>query len=409
MTYNSSIIFVLFGATGDLAQKKIMPALMALFTTKSIADTSTIIAFSRRPWGNAEYRDFIKPSLMVKGFTELQVDQFLNHVVYVQGNFDEGKAYDNLKERIQKLNSTNDRSVIFHLAVQPEFYKPIVSGLHTANITQSAKVIVEKPFGQNYKDAEQLELVLEEGLTKDQIYRIDHYLGKQGLIKFIHDRQNDKKLDSKLHGNLISSVSIRIIEHLDIQGRGEFYEPVGAIRDIGQNHALQMLAVIAMDIQEDDSQIPIARAKILSELIPIEAESVAKMVVRGQYNGYKTEQDVSPESTTETYFKIEALLNNSRWDKIPFIIEGGKAMNRKITEIVVHFKDGTEKKWDMEYSRTEEKRDAYEIILEKAIEGDKTYFVSIDEVLASWRFVDSILKHVQKVPLTLYEKGSTKI
>jgi glucose-6-phosphate 1-dehydrogenase len=395
-----NIVFTLFGATGDLAQKKIMPALLNLYTQEKISHDSVIIAFSRRPWTNDEYRTFIEPSLTENGVSKDALHKFLKHVVYAQGNFDGPTAFDQLKNKIEVVR--RDRQVFFHLAVQPEFYEPIALGLKNAGITDSAKIIIEKPIGHNLKTAELVESALRKGFTEENIFRIDHYLGKAGLHDLVAVRQKDSEFESHLNKDFVKTIEIKILEQIAIEGRGEFYETVGAIRDVGQNHALEMLAMVTMDMPPNSAHIPEARAKVLQRLVPITTEKIAEHIIRAQYKGYRQEQDVDAHSETETYFKIKTEINNDRWQNVHISLEGGKAFELKVAEIKINFSDGTTKVCNIERAHTP---DAYEVVLEKAIESDKTYFVSIDEVKASWKFIDPILEHIKDVSLKFYDKG----
>ncbi|MBX4198120.1 hypothetical protein KW782_02175 [Candidatus Parcubacteria bacterium] len=398
----SPITFVLFGATGDLAQKKIVPALLGLFKAGIMPQGSRIIAFSRRPWTDDDYRHFIAPSLeSVRDISEQDKKIFLSTLYYVQGTFDDKAAYERLKSTI------NNTQVLFHLAIQPEFYEIVFTQLGQLGVVkQDSKILIEKPFGSNIETALQLEKVLQNYFHEDQMYRIDHYLAKDGLWNIIETRKQDEALESRLNARFVQSVEVRLFEKIDIQGRGEFYETIGALRDVGQNHVLEMLAVSAMDLPETIISMPQARADALKNLKP------GKLLMRGQYEGYRHEQDVKPESQTETYFKIETEHHNKRWLGVPFIIEGGKALDEKKAEVVISFKNGNEKVFNIDDGKRLVPRslsgvgDAYEILIEKALEGDKNYFVSIDEIIASWKFIDEVLKNVSTVPLTFYKKGS---
>ncbi len=403
MKANTQLYFVVFGATGDLAQKKIIPALSALYKNKKFPEDTKIIAFSRRPWGDEDYRKFITPSLSIQPNSSLEeIQDFLRHVVYSQGTFDDPLAFQNLKAKIP-----DDATVIYHLAIQPEFYAATISGIASMNIPkEQQKIVIEKPFGHNLTTAIELEKIIEQYFTEDQIYRIDHYLGKQGLQKIIETRLEDHNLEASLNNTNVESIKVRIIESLDIQGRGEFYETVGAFRDVGQNHVLEMLAVATMELS--DTKINAvhqqqARAQVLENLKLLSDKPLTDTIIRKQYEGYRQEQDVSPESQTETYFSVMAEIKNERWRGVPIILEAGKAFKEKVSEVVITLKDGKAKHFNIEEGRT---RDAYEILLLRVLEGDKRLFVSMKEVEASWRFIDSVIQHFKDIPLTTYPKHS---
>jgi glucose-6-phosphate 1-dehydrogenase len=367
------LTFVVFGATGDLAQKKIFPALLSLFSNKKIPQDSNIIAFSRRDWTDEDFRNYISPFLDSKS----EKDSFLSRIEYVKGTFDDQDSYKRLKEKI------NGDEVLYHLAIQPEFYGPVLSGLSLIK-NESDKIIIEKPFGYNLPSAGSLQKVIDEIFTEEQVYRMDHYLGKMGLRNFDY---------SKLREKAIKEIKVKILETIDIQGRSEFYESVGALRDVGQNHALAMLA---------QALSPTSRETFLKKI------GVIQKIERGQYKEYRQEQDVNRSSETETYFKITFSVNDNKWKDTIFVIEGGKKMKEKKSEIEIDFSDGSSYIKNInEPVRTGHPGgpgvpDAYEILIEEAIQGKKEYFVSKDEVLASWEFISPILEDMKKVPLIIY-------
>ncbi|MBA3550970.1 glucose-6-phosphate dehydrogenase (NADP(+)) [Patescibacteria group bacterium] len=407
--------FVVFGATGDLSQRKIMPALFSLYSQHKIPENSTFIAFSRRTWTDEEFRSFIKPSLVDKNNSEQAMNSFLERVVYIEGTFDTQESYERLKRKIVEVDALLDQPAqkIYHLAVQPEFYERIVQGLGKAELNKSIsgesyvpRLIIEKPFGHDINSAQLLEKIISQFFSEDQTYRIDHYLGKAGVEEIFDTRKNDPALELKLNNNNVSSIKVQLHESIDIEGRGEFYDTIGAMRDVGQNHALEMIAIIAMDIPHDLHAMVRRREEILKNLKRIDGSKISTQVVRGQYEGYTQEQDVHPQSKTETYFFIEFEIDTERWAGVRFEIEGGKALGKKKSEIILTFKDGSEQIFNLEGSPLkQEVRDAYEILVGKSIEGDKTFFVSIDEVLASWRFITPIIEQSKNFPLKIYKKG----
>ncbi len=407
--------FVVFGATGDLSQRKIMPALFSLYSQHKIPENSTIVAFSRRKWTDEEFRSFIKPSLVDKNNSEQAVNSFLERVVYIEGTFDTQESYERLQRKIIEVDAQLDQPAqkIYHLAVQPKFYQRIVEGLGKAELNKSIsgesyvpRLIIEKPFGHDVDSAQLLEKIINQFFSEDQIYRIDHYLGKAGVEEIIDIRKHDPGLELKLNNNHVSSIKVHLHESIDIEGRGDFYDTVGAIRDVGQNHALEMITIIAMDIPHDVHAMVRGREEILKNIKRIDGSKISTHVVRGQYEGYTQEQDVDPKSQIETYFSLSFEIDTVRWTGVLFEIEGGKALEKKKSEIVVTFKDGSEQIFNLEGSPLKQDvRDAYEVLIEKSIAGDKTLFVSIDEVLASWRFITPIIEQNKNLPVKIYKKG----
>ncbi len=383
------ITLVLFGATGDLARRKIVPALLSFFARDAWGADARVVAFSRRPWSDNEYRAFIKPSL--SSFPPAVVEGFLEHVSYAQGTFDDAAAFAALKEKIGSSDA------VYHLAVQPEFHLSIVEQLGKAGL--AGKILIEKPFGHDFASAQSLDLDIEKHFSPEHIFYIDHYLGKEGLEAVLKARREDGEFERSLAKERVARITCRIEEALDIQGRGEFYDATGALMDVGQSHALQMLAMALMDLPAQDRDVPGARAAALEALVP--DASVA--AVRGQYAGYLEEEEVAQDSQTETYFKIGAASRASRWQGVPLVLEAGKALSRKKTEIDIQYRDGTRRTFDIEVPRA---RDAYEALIEAAMAGDRSRFVCIEEILASWTFAEAVAERLKETPLRTYQKGS---
>lgn len=389
--------YILFGSTGDLAKRKIMPALYNLFASGGIPQGSQIIAFSRRAWNNEEYRSFIKPALStVSGDS---VEAFLQIIVHIEGTFNTDESFVSLK------NSIVHTSVFCHLAVQASLYSSIVSGLGKAAITTS--LLIEKPFGHDRVSAENLERQIETYFSPEKIYRIDHYLGKAGLDRVYTTRVEDTVLEQKLHNKYVSRITCRLVESLTVLDRGGFYDVVGALRDVGQNHLLEMLAYVLMDTSKvGDDTIHTLRARALEALIAFTSENTHQKLIRGQYEGYTSERDVVHTSQTETYFHITAYSSDPRWINVPLVLEAGKALKEKKSEIVISFFDGTEYVFDIEVPKG---NDAYVVILQNAFEGNRNRFVSFEEIMASWRFIDSVILNIALVPLKRYQYGDTPL
>jgi glucose-6-phosphate 1-dehydrogenase len=382
---NKPRIFTLFGSTGDLAIKKIMPGLYKLFIEGRLPKDFMIVAFSRRQWTDHDYRSFIRPSL--EKVDTATLDQFLEHVVYSQGHFQEKKAYEHLEKGIEKHDPQFLAQTFYYLAVQPEFYDHILKGLSQTGLLKksTAKILVEKPFGHDEKSAKTLEAEFEKWIKPEQLLRVDHYLAKEGL-----------QLLPKINPEDVQSIVVRVWETIGIEGRGEFYERIGALLDVGQNHAMEMLAAVLKDTHEHDECQ--ARAQAIRQL-----KAVGDPVF-GQYVGYDDEEDVRPLSHVETYFKINLESTDPKWNGVSIILEGGKAMPEKRSDITVTFKNDIQKVFDIQASPSG--RDAYEILIEEAILGNKNYFASFEEILASWRVLQPMLKKRAKLEVKLYPKGT---
>lgn len=382
------LTFVLFGSTGDLAQKKIMPALARMHAQGSFPQGSEIIAYSRRAWSDEEYRAFIKPSLA--SLEPAAVDNFLSTLRYVQGTFDSAASYAALKEHI------HTQKVFFHLAVQPEFFAQIATGLGQAGL--QGTLLIEKPFGHDKNSAEVLEVQIEKYFAPQAILRVDHYLGKAGLQAVLDTRRTDTAFEATLTSSEVAAVFLRIVSPSDLVDRGEFFDTVGELRDVGQNHLLQMLATVLVDLKQAEVDLPAARAHALSQLV-LDLSSI----VRGQFEGYTKLAGVAPSSDTETQVKFSTHSIDPRWAGVPLVLEAGKGLAEKKSDIKILFKNGSERVFDMDG----EKGDDYQTVLEAALRGEQNFFASLEEVCESWQLVDQVRAHFSSVPLTPYSLGGS--
>ncbi|MES2223658.1 MAG: hypothetical protein V4469_01860 [Patescibacteria group bacterium] len=381
------ITYVLFGATGNLAQIKIIPALCALFQKNEPNNASKIIAFGRREWGDDEYRNFIKPSL--SKFDEGTVQDFLEHVVFVNGSFEDSGSYEKLKSEI------GVGEVFYYLAVLPNAYADIVKGLGKAGL--KGKILIEKPFGNSLESAESLENLIENFFEEKEILRIDHYLGKVGLREIINKRNADPVFESKLNNEHVSRIVCRLREVIDIQGRGEFYDKVGAFIDVGQNHVLEIVATLLMELGNDQST---ARKDVIESL-----QYMPRSLIRAQYEGYKEEKGVASESVTETYFRLGLQSLLPKFTDIEIVIEAGKALeiDERKEEVEIEFNDGEKFVFNIDIPKH---YNAYEAVIESAFKGDMNTFVGKEELLALWRLADEVRENMGSTPLVLYKKGN---
>ena len=374
-----SITYVVFGATGDLAQRKIMPALLQLYTNGSLPKDATIVAYSRRAWADEEYRGFIRPALTA---LPEQVEAFLLRVVYVAGTFEDISSYTKL------LPHVAGRRTYYHLAVLPAQYEPIVEGLGAAGLPGS--VLVDKPFGTSLTTALALEAHMERYFLPQDILRIDHYLGKSGLLAFKHAKATSAQLAARLSREQVTRVECCLLESLDAAGRGAFYDSVGALRDVVQNHLLQMLVAVLAT-----GDTPEARAEALMQLVP-EAQ-----VVRAQYEGYTQEEGVAPHSTTETYVSMVLQSKDPRWVGVPLMLVSGKALAEKRSHIRITFADGEVYVCDLENPSLPE---AYAYVIGSVLAGNPLV-VSFEEVCAAWRLTDRVKEILETAELLVYPKG----
>jgi len=453
-------IITIFGATGDLSTNKLIPALFDLFQKGYLPDAFKIIGVSRRALSHDEYRQFAKEALEKKiaSLSREPLEAFLAHVSYTQGSFDDEGSYRRLKDTlaIEESSFGQCANKLFYLAVPPLYYHGIFEKLASSGLTVPCsdatgwtRVLVEKPFGNDIDTAQELDRVLGALFREEQIFRIDHYLAKEALQDTLMFRFSNLLFEPLWNNNYIEKVEITLAEKKGVEGRGSFYDGVGALRDVGQNHMLQMLAFIAMEdpVELDAVRIRTERARVLQALRPITKDTV----LRGQYAGYLDTPSVAENSQTETYFRVKAFIDNERWQGVPFYLESGKALAEDKTEIKIYFKKtmsclcppGAEhhhqniltfkiqpnegisivfwakkpglstelepKELSFSYRSSPDASllaDAYEKVLFDGIAGDQMLFTSTEEVNAAWKFITPIFELWNDLPLHSYAKGS---
>ncbi len=412
---------IIFGITGDLAQKKILPALCDLYVKGRLSEKTQIVGFSRRAFSQVEISEFVRSLLPIlpsepffsDGTSSRGVDKFLSTITYVQGDFDNPQSYKKLALHLAELDHIyhNDCSnKLFYLSVPPTLYENIAIQLSLSGLSIPcggengfARILVEKPFGSDLETARKLDHLLSELFEEEQIFRIDHYLAKDALNDMLKKRRTEPALTARWNNKHITKVEINLFEKSVVGKRGNFYDNIGALRDVGQNHMLQMLAIVAMEIPRSltAGSIQQARAIVLEHLCPLSRQDIESML-RGQYEGYLAELGVSPQSTTETFFSLTTHLDTTNFSGIPFVLTSGKALHTNCTEIVVHFKDDIR---TFTISSTQS-LPAYQKILEDCIAGDQTVFTSTSEVFAQWKFITPIVCASSYSKPFLYPSGS---
>jgi glucose-6-phosphate 1-dehydrogenase len=338
--------------------------------------------------------------------------------------------------------------------VPPHFYETILDRLSESGLTIPCggdqgwtRVLVEKPFGSDIATAKKLDKKLADLFTEEQIFRIDHYLAKEALQNIVTFRFANSLFEPLWNAKYIDKVHIKLLEKEGIEGRGEFYDSIGALKDVGQNHILQILAIIAMKRPKSFTAVDIRkeRAKILRALKGMSTKDVLKFGCRGQYDGYIGERGVNAVSQTETYFRLETHIADSRWKGVPFFLESGKCLAETKSEIDIYFKnthaadqnvltfriqpdegikirfwvktpgfsmEAVPKVLKFKYADSPSIAtlpDAYERVLYDAIVGDQTLFTSTDEVMAAWKFITPISTALPSLSLTLYKKGAKEV
>lgn len=468
MVKNIPTVLVIFGATGDLISKKIAPALYHLFSKNKLPNMFKVIGYSRRDWTDEDFREHIRE--IIKNHKHItnktQLEQFVSHFFYHGGNFDDKKDYQVLAKEMGRIDDEWKvcSNKLFYLAVPPKFYSTIFKYLHETGLTLPCgpdegwtRVIVEKPFGHDLKTAESLDLQLGKFFKEEQIYRLDHYLGKEMLQNILNFRFSNNLFEESWNNKFIEKIEIRALEKLGVEGRGSFYDGLGALRDFGQNHLLQMLALVTMERPQSFNveEVRRKRREILSTLVPMRKVDVANNTFRAQYEGFREIKNVDPQSETETYFKVKGFLNSPRWQGVPIYLESGKRLKKNTKEIVVTFKHPSpclcpqgslhrnnvvrfqleplekiqieflskspgltmeveQKSLDFYYRSRRRKIqfvEEYEKLLLDCIEGNQLLFISTNEVRPMWQFVDSIITQWEKnVPsIQFYKPDSNAV
>ena len=451
---------VLFGATGDLTHRKLVPALYHLDQGGYLPGECAIVGFARRDWSDEQFRDELKKSLVNSkdpGF-EASWAEFAPRIGFNQSTFDDPAGYMKLKEQLEKLDATRGTrgNRLFYLAVSPEYFSVIVEHLGQAGLIYEddqgpwSRVVIEKPFGHDLASARELDRDVSKVLREDQVYRIDHYLGKETVQNILALRFGNSMFEPLWDRRYVESVQITAAEELGMAGgRGGYYDKSGAIRDMIQNHLLQLLCLVAMEPPVDlgADAVRNERAKVLQSLPIWTAEEVARHVVRGQYAGgsiqgqevpgYRQEKGVGPDSTTDTYVALRVTLNNWRWAGVPFFLRTGKRLPKRSTEIAIQFRKPPTTLFEVDTEangganllvlriqpnegaslafqakipgsrrRLQEVRmdfrygtafaspppEAYERLLLDVLLGDASLYTRTDAVEAAWKFVDPILK-----------------
>ncbi|MGI9401232.1 MAG: glucose-6-phosphate dehydrogenase [Rhizobiaceae bacterium] len=440
--------YVVFGGTGDLAERKLIPALYRRAADGQIVGDSRVIGAARAKMSSKKFREFAQKSLVdhiaAEELDDEKVDDFLGRLHYVSVDAKSDRGWDELNE----LLGDDDRVRAFYLAVGPSIFGDIAEKLHGHGMVRPhSRLVIEKPIGHDLESARELNQVVGKHFEEHQIYRIDHYLGKETVQNLMALRFANALYEPLWNSAHIDHVQITVAETLGVEGRGDYYNKSGAIRDMVQNHMMQLLCLVAMEPPSamDADAVRDEKLKVLRALNPIDASNVADLTVRGQYGEGASEGGAvsgfldaieGGESDTETFVAIKAQVENWRWAGVPFYLRTGKRMAKRVSEIVVQFKPAPhnifseeagrlianrlvlrlqpdeavsqmimikdpgpggmrlrEVALDMSFASSFDSRapDAYERLLLDVIRGNATLFMRRDEVEAGWKWVDPII------------------
>jgi glucose-6-phosphate 1-dehydrogenase len=466
---------IIFGATGDLTHRKLIPALYNLAADGELPPGTSVIGFARRPKTDEEFRSELEET--TRKFSRQTVrdevwKSFAAAMFYHQSEFEDESGYQSLAKRLDQIDREGGArgNRLFYFAAAPEQFEPILKNLKAAGLSKGknggwARVIIEKPFGRDLASARELNRVVSNSFSEEQTYRIDHFLGKETAQNILVLRFANAIFEPIWNARYIDHVQITAAETLGVEARGGYYETAGALRDMVQNHMLQLLCLVAMEAPTDlrADSIRDEKVKVVRALRRYDAGEVAKFVVRGQYgkgaiNGqdvpaYRAEERVDPKSETETYVALRMLIDNWRWSDVPIYVRVGKRLPKSATEISVHFKKAPmvlfnrgstvldqnvlviriqpdegislrmmakipgsslriePVKMDFHYGTSFGKPspEAYERLLLDAMSGDATLFARRDEVEEAWSFIDTIENgwtEKNAAPLFFYPAGS---
>lgn len=345
-------VAVLFGAGGDLARRELIPSLFQLFREDLLPEDFAVVGFSRGEWSDQEYRDRMLQALQPEPSDAEAWTVFSRRLYFTPGDFSDAGSYSRLGQKISAVRDEHGiaDNVFFHLAAPPEFFSPIVEQLEQAGLSRGQgwrRLVVEKPFGTDRASARELNLRLTRIFPEDSIYRIDHFLGKETVQNMLVFRFANPSFEPIWNRNYIDHVQITVAEEIGIGTRAGFYEAVGVVRDMLQNHLLQLLCLAAIEppVSYDGASLRDETVKVLRSIRPID---VVKDTVIGQYAsgvirdqpvaGYREEPGVASESNTSTFVAVRLFLDNWRWEGVPFFLRTGKRLEQKLTEICVQFK-----------------------------------------------------------------------
>lgn len=423
-------ILTIFGITGDLAQRKLLPALYHLTAAGLLGKQHRIVGVTRRGISAAELVARIQQSVEAQGETcnQATLATLAAQIEIATLDLLTTKDYRKLGSRLDEIEQTTGTCLmrVFYLAIPSQIFAPVVEQLGRSGLNAACphgiapRLLIEKPFGYDLTSAQELIAQVGTYFDEPQIYRIDHYLAKasvQQLVLFRTTNQQFAKLWNRDH---IQRITITAAESIGIEGRGTFYDQTGALRDFLQSHLLQLLALVAMEPPASSNATALHQAKLtlLQAIEPIAPNTVVTRTMRGQYEGYKTDAQ-NPGSITETYAALRLTISNPRWHGVPIILRTGKALAKKCTEIVITFKEP--RKALTLYIEPADTNGVlnlasptlpgdvdYERVLNDALCGDKTLFTTSKEVIASWRIIEHVLDEWAKntAGLQVYAKGS---
>jgi glucose-6-phosphate 1-dehydrogenase len=449
----SSCVLIIFGASGDLTSRKLLPALWALAESQQLAPGMAIVGISRTPKSHEQYRAEFRDALRREtNVDEPALESFLEGLFYMPGNINDPEMYEQLDRMLKQIDQERGTggNRVFYLSTQPSFFPTIIEHLGASGLANRraegagwTRIVIEKPFGRDLRTARELNQRVLDVFDEHQVYRIDHYLGKETVQNLMVLRFANTIWEPIWNRRYVDHVQITVAERVGVEGRGGYYEEAGVIRDMIANHLLQLLTIVAMEppVAFDADAVRDEKVKVLRAVRRFTPERIASDAVRGQYGpgfsaaepvpGYRQEDKVSPQSGTETYAALRMFVDNWRWQDVPFLLRSGKRMPKRASEIAIQFKpvphllfesstpnvlairiqpdEGISLQFDAKVPGTQMLQrsvlmdfrygtsfgvapaEAYQRLLLDIMLGDGTLFARRDEVEAAWNIVDPIL------------------
>lgn len=463
MNNNLPVSIIIFGASGDLTQRKLIPSLFNLCRKDRMPEKFRIVGYGNTEFTNEQFQAHLKEGLDEFAsfeYTEAEWKQFAPTLEYLQGRYTDLADFRKLDKFLKEWeNGSGNR--IYYMATPPGVFPNIIDLLGLTDQLNEQhgwrRVVIEKPFGTDFDSARSLNVQIHKALNEQQIYRIDHYLGKETVQNILVSRFANTIFEPLWNRNYIDHVEITVAEQVGVEHRARFYDQVGVLRDMFQNHLLQLVSLVAMEppASFDATALRNEKVKVLSAIQPMKAEDVTRKTIRAQYKGYRKEDGVAKESTTPTYAAVRLQIDNWRWQGVPFYLRSGKCLKEKLSQITIEFKEpphllfpkakehitpnmlvlylqpdegmhlrfeakvpdtGSEmRSVDMEFHYADSFGktaipESYERLLLDVLSGDASLFTRADEVETAWGIIDPILQAWEspsgKQPLAFYEPGS---
>ena len=453
---------VIFGASGDLTSRKLIPALYQLFRKGRLQSPPRIVGFSRSKFSHEDWRGSLAETTakyVGDRFEQKVWDDFQQLIYYHAGDIGKPEYFDALRDFLSELEGGERCERLYYLSTAPRFYKPAIEHLGKSGLADECdncrRVVIEKPFGTDLATAQELNHFVHDVFAEHQVYRIDHYLGKETVQNLLVLRFANTIFEPIWNRNYIDHVQITVAEEVVVGSRAGYYDSAGVVRDMIQNHLLQLLMVTAMEapVRYEADSIRNEKVKVLHAVRPLDPEAIQQNTFRGQYRGYTASEGVEPTSRTATFAAMKLAIDNWRWQGVPFYLRSGKGMSCRTTQIVIQFKSPPHKMFadspsdlgesnrlviqvqpaegiemhfqtkvpdegmamrmtDLSFNYQKEFRgtmpEAYERLLLDALEGDASLFARADEVEAAWRICDPILNAWQssdRPTLFMYDPG----